>query len=84
MSKQKESTMKNADMPINAVTDETGMPFNSLPTESSTIGLTKREHFAAMAMQGLLSSGYNLRALKEDVIEKSIEHADELLKELGK
>ncbi len=43
-----------------------------------------KQKFTAMAMQGLLSSGYNLRALKEDVVEKSIEYADALLKELDK
>lgn len=37
-------TMKtNGDMPAMPVTDDAGMPFNSVPAEPSTIGLTKRE-----------------------------------------
>lgn len=50
------------------------------------IGLTKREHFAAMAMQGLLSACY----INEDLIigphisRLSIEQADALIAELNK
>ena len=39
--------MKNSDMPAMPVTDEAGMPFNDVPSENCSIGLTKREHFAA-------------------------------------
>ena len=50
-------------------------------------GLTKREHFAAMAMQGIISSG-NLRGkqegLSEGVSRVAIEYADALLAELEK
>jgi len=51
-------------------------------------GLTKREYFAAMAMQGLLSNKY-FQVYKEgklfvDVVAKtSIEMADELLNQLN-
>lgn len=47
------------------------------------IGLTKREYFAAKAIQGLLSHtiGNGLRG-KEDYARKAIEIADELLKQL--
>lgn len=37
--------LKNADMPATPITDECGMPFNGLPAELATIGLTKRETF---------------------------------------
>ena len=40
-------------------------------------GLTKREYFAAMAMQGLLSAG------RQD-IELAVNYADELINELNK
>ena len=45
-------------------------------------GLTKRELFAAMAMQGIyFSEQYKNRA---DVAEKAVEQADALLEELEK
>jgi len=45
-------------------------------------GLTKREYFASMAMQGYLSfaGGYN----KQGIAERSVDAADELIKELNK
>jgi len=57
------------------------MPFTG-HTESSVFGqipsgLTKREHFAAMAMQGLLSS--ETRAPVFDFAERSVQMADALL-----
>lgn len=45
------------------------------------IGLTKREYFAAMAMQGILAK---LNAPNEKIAEWSIGQADELLKQLSK
>ena len=45
------------------------------PTE---IGLTKREMFAVMAMQGILSSGSDAAA--GNVTRWAVEYADELLK----
>jgi hypothetical protein len=45
-------------------------------------GLTKREYFAAMAMQGLLTSGMNVYKYDE-VASVSVLHADELIKQLN-
>ena len=46
-------------------------------------GLTKREYFAGLAMQGILSAmHYPLDANRKSVSEKSIQMADELLKQL--
>ena len=45
-------------------------------------GLTKREMFAAMAMQGILSSGSD--AAGGTVARWAVEYADELLAELEK
>jgi len=44
-------------------------------------GLTKREYFATMAMQGMLANHDN-RTTIEHIIEKSIFAADELIKQL--
>lgn len=52
----------------------------------SSKGLTKREHFAGLAMQGILSGGLqNVWGLDaEDVAVKAVSLADALLKELEK
>lgn len=70
--------MKNADLPA--------IPQNrsDLPT-----GLTKREHFAAMAMQGLLSSasdsnGEWTNCGVDNVASEAVMFADALLAELEK
>jgi hypothetical protein len=73
--------MKNANQPINP------MPHQN---QDGTIqhdvyfGLTKREYFAALAMQGLLSNGHCLPNKDgiEYVVSISIKAADELLKQL--
>ena len=67
--------MKNADKPINPV----------LTQNPSFIGLTKREHFAGLAMQGFCSNQEFLKNLNGDpnlVIKACIEIVDELLKQL--
>lgn len=46
-----------------------------------TKGLTKREYFAAMAMQGLLACP-DIAASREAIAEESVKQADELLKAL--
>ena len=46
-------------------------------------GLTKREHFAAMAMQGLLGTTHAIENLSSDQLAKeAVDMADELLKAL--
>ena len=57
-----------------------------------SVGLTKREYFAAFAMQGLLSSGSvmgilsgnNGMAVPNLIAEYSVQYADALLAELDK
>ena len=70
--------MKNSDMPA--------MPFVEPDHPGSVYpGLTKREHFAAMAMQGLLASaGRNSCNSIMDVIAESAIAADALLAELDR
>ena len=71
--------MKNADKPINPV----------LTQNPSLIGLTKREHYAGLAMQGLLSncnggmtSGGSRTFSPNEISKLAVLHADELLKQL--
>ena len=69
--------MKNADKPINPV----------LTQNPSFIGLTKREHFSGLALQGLLAlSGRWTYGSFDEAIERicevSVKFADELLKQL--
>jgi len=72
--------MKNADMPAMP------LPLGS-ETSSGQDGLSKREHFAAMAMQGILANQYNVPVREDqfDLVSKwSVMAADSLLKELEK
>jgi hypothetical protein len=47
-------------------------------------GLTRRELFAAMAMQGMMADPSNGAAAPEDIASVSIEQADALLEELDR
>ena len=69
--------MKNADKPINPV----------LTQNPSFIGLTKREYFAVLALQGLLAltdkgTYGSFDEAIERICEVSVKFADELLKQL--
>ena len=49
------------------------------------LGLTKREYFAGLAMQGMISSNQNLNLSIEEaqcIASQSVQFADELLKQL--
>lgn len=48
------------------------------------MGLTKREYFAAMAVQGLMASPHVDGATYEEITEAAVNVADALLKELEK
>lgn len=84
--------MKNADMPAVPVLDEIGMPYNSLPNEACTIGLTKREYFAAKAMAAYISGvianshpDYDpQRPGCDEVADEAIAYADAMLEKLEK
>ena len=49
-----------------------------LPPVHAQPQLTKREHFAAMAMQGILSTGTNAVNNPTHTAKKSVDHADAL------
>ena len=78
----KRDKMKNEDKPINPIPEH----FDKYQNEN--IGLTKREYFAGLAMQGLISSftekasygGWGTEM--KETIKCAIDYADELLKQL--
>lgn len=75
--------MKNADMPAMPVTDECGMPFNSIPEGLCTTGLTKREMMAMHMMQGLVSAwGQHDVTSADELASDAVMMADALLSEL--
>lgn len=84
--------MKNADKPINPTTsqkiNETEFFEYNLPNkERQYSGLTKREHYAGLAMQGLLAlpdkgTFGSFDEAIERICEASVKFADELLKQL--
>lgn len=91
--------MKNSDMPAAPIFNENGYPQVARVTldnnEPQCSGLTKREHFAGLAMQAMLSNpnvigfsqscGWDLvNCSKEQLSQTCINHADALLAELEK
>lgn len=88
--------MNNGDMPASPLTGDAYIDFESALNKSGSYnpecqGLTKREAFAMVAMQGLLSStNYPTSINGVDVCEydlcaqASVKQADALLKELSK
>lgn len=79
--------MKNADMPAMPVTDECGMPFNSIPEGLCTTGLTKREMMAMHIAEGFVSSPMGKfpdQTSMKRMCEDSVALADLLLTELDR
>ena len=85
--------MENADKPINPSTsikinDTEFLEYNLPNKERQYSGLTKREHYAGLAMQGLISSFTEKAAIggwgteMKETIKCAIDYADELLKQL--
>ena len=81
--------MKNAYKPINPITRSCQQEEDDFVNKwTPLIGLTKREYFAGLAMQGLISSftekasygGWGTEM--EATIKCAIDYADELLKQL--
>lgn len=71
---QNETNMKNADQPIYPIVINGHIDANDS-------GLTKREYFAAMALQGILAN-HTLILSMDKTCELSTFYADELLKQL--
>ena len=80
--------MNNADMPAMAqsmVLDQYENRIIVSDVDHTSMGLTKREHFAGLAMQGLLAGGYCIDDSQNrlnDVPSEAINLADALLKAL--
>lgn len=70
--------MSNQDQPAFPLTLREGEKFEGV---SNIDGLTKREYFAVMAMQGVIASDSTLFSVVASV---SVQLADELIKELEK
>ena len=91
-----EENIKNADLPVAPLVNDNGHPFHAsqvcFGNTPLTMGLTKREHFTAVALQGLLSnSEMGDSALWDSaeewiaqITESAKEFADAQLKELEK
>jgi hypothetical protein len=79
--------MTNPNDPINTnVFDENtwGIGFNKDQISRINKGLTKREYFAAMAMQGMLASANNTLFDYETIAVHSVKHADALINALNR
>ena len=83
--------MNNGNMPANAIFNDEGFPTHEghVDGEEFCSGLTKREHFAGLAMQGFLSNRLEVpstggKTLVDFIARCSIDYADALLKELDK
>ena len=79
--------MKNADKPINPIVQEENIGQGGKILMCTEYGLTKREHYAGLAMQGLISScDWNFTTFNKVLIKatskNAIDLADELLKQL--
>lgn len=73
--------MKNSDKPINPTTSWNGCE------DVTHLGLTKREYFAGLAMQGMIANQAIVRPKESDLefrffSERAVKYADELLKQL--
>ena len=78
--------MRNSNLPIYPApsSENTGSPYYNVIPHT---GLTKREHFAGLAMQGLLNSGFGSGGMdgwEQRLSRKAATIADALLKELDK
>ena len=61
-------------------------PINVIEYNNNYIstGLTKREYFAAMAMQGIIANKDGLDIKIERIVESAVDTADALIEELNK
>lgn len=78
--------MKNGDLPINPTyQDRFDQYGEKIIRDCTSEGLTKREYFAAIAMQGILSSCFaSMNPQYQHAAEDAIGFADALLEELDK
>jgi len=79
-------SMNNSELPAMPISVSQGPQGYFLTTDDYGLGmgLTKREHFAAMAMQGIYADLGSSEATYNDIAEMAVKAADALLKELSK
>ena len=82
-------TIKNGDLPAMPLYTNSGEIINAYDLEDMitnfnvSYGLTKREQFAAMAMQGMLANGTGYDNNAEILAAYAVSNADALLAELN-
>jgi hypothetical protein len=82
--------MNNADLPANPIVNSDGFPTLGSFFESTAdggpeaIGLTKREHFAGLAMQGMIVVDADNYLNEATIAKIAVNLADALLAELDK
>lgn len=69
--------------PINVIVETTTDPYGGSRMECIRGGLTKREYFAAMSMQGFLANTENSYRSLKSIANSSVEIAEELIKALN-
>lgn len=75
--------MKNSEQPAFAVSREMcEMPNGQINIEEYPFGLTKREYFAGLSLQGVIAIYEHVNFHPSFVAQKAIQIADELLKQL--
>lgn len=76
--------IKNGDLPVTPITANKlhESTCSNGYWERASMGLTKREYFAAMAMQGLLAKHGDDDYQAEQIADYAVAHADALLKKL--
>ena len=79
--------MKNSDLPAMSSAQTTeqyecnGIQY--VQSRDYFEGLTKREHFAGLAMQGFIAAGVMGMPSASEIAELSIKYAEEVLRQLG-
>lgn len=67
------------------MTKQTSSEDNAYPSDFNNSGLSKREYFAAIALQGILSNSELLnRSGHGEAAKKAVDFADQLIAELNK
>jgi len=75
-------TIKNGDLPANPTIYADLAPNGQREIYCDQAGLTKREYFAALAMQGILAADVNNNVIYKKCAEWAVNQADALLAEL--
>lgn len=73
----------NPDDTINVIVETINDPYGNPAMGCVSGGLTKREYFAAMAMQGILANTENSYRSLKSIANSSVEIANELIKALN-